>query len=130
VIAIFIGGIVGIALYSIGNSQAAVVAREFLRNNERLKQDIGTVNDFGSIVTGNINTENGNGGANLYLKVIGEKKTVNATVQLLQRRGGEWRVVEAFYEDDSGSTTDLLNAYEGKTHPPFIKLEPATSLIQ
>lgn len=130
VIAIFIGGIVGIALYSIGNSQAAVVAREFLRNNERLKQDIGTVNDFGSIVTGNINTENGNGGANLYLKVIGEKKTVNATVQLLQRRGGEWRVVEATYQDDSGRIIDLLNAYQGKNYPPFIKLEPAISLIQ
>ena len=129
-IAIFIGGIVGIALYSLGNSQAAVVAKEFLRNNERLKQDVGTVNDFGSIVTGNINTENGNGGANLYLKVIGEKKTVNATVQLLQRRGGEWRVVEAFYQDDSGGTIDLLNAYQGKTYPPFIRLEPATSLIR
>lgn len=129
-IAIFIGGIVGIAIYSVGNSQAAVVAREFLRNNERLKQDVGSVNDFGSIVTGNISTENGNGGANLYLKVIGEKKTVNATVQLMQRRGGEWRVVEASYQDDSGRTIDLLNAYQGKHYPPFIKLEPATSLIQ
>jgi hypothetical protein len=127
-IAIFIGGIVGIALYSLGNSEAAVTAREFLRNNERLKQDIGTVNDFGRIVTGDFSVANGNGGANLYLKVVGEKKTVNATVQLMQRHGGQWRVVGASYRDDSGRSVDLLNVYEGLNQPLF-KLEPAASFL-
>src|SRR4030095_13863166 len=81
-VVLFVGGIVGFALYSLGNSEAAVTAKDFLRNNDRLKQDIGEIKDFGSIVTGNINIDNNNGAANLNLKVIGEKKTVNASVQL------------------------------------------------
>lgn len=111
-IAIVIGGIVGFALYSVANSDAATTAKQFLRDNEKLKKDVGAVKEFGSIVTGNISIENGNGGANLHLKVIGEKKTVNASLQLMQRPGGDWRVIEATYRDDSGRTVDLLDAYE------------------
>lgn len=125
-----IGGIVGIALYSVGNSQAATTAKEFLRNNDRLKQDIGPVKDFGSIVTGNISVNNGNGGANLYLKVYGEKKTVQATVRLMQRSGSEWRVVEASYRDDSGHTVDLLNAYEARVAPSIFTLVPAGFILR
>ncbi len=55
------------------------VSKDFLRNNERLKQDIGEVKDFGSFVTGNININNGDGTAELNLKVIGERKEVNAS---------------------------------------------------
>jgi hypothetical protein len=111
-VAIFVGGIVGIALYSVGNSEAASVAKNFLRNSETLKQDIGEIKDFGSIVTGSIDFRNGNGGARLNFKVIGEKKTVNASVQLMQRSGGDWRVTDASYKNEAGSTIDLLNAYE------------------
>ena len=129
-VAIFVGGIVGIALYSLGNSQAAVTAKDFLSNNERLKQDIGPVKDFGSIVTGDISVKHGNGGANLHLKVIGERKTVNATVQLMQRRGSEWRVVEASYRDDAGQTVDLLNAYEGHVFFPSTSFQPAGLILE
>jgi Cytochrome oxidase complex assembly protein 1 len=111
-VVLFVGGIVGFALYSLGNSEAAVTAKDFLRNNDRLKQDIGEIKDFGSIVTGNINIDNNNGAANLNLKVIGEKKTVNASVQLMYRNGNEWRVTEASYKNDEGQTVDLLNAFE------------------
>ena len=128
-IALFIGGIVGFALYSVANSEAAATAKEFLRNNERLKQDIGTVKEFGSIVTGNISIENGNGVASLFLKVVGEKKTVNASVQLMQQTGGEWTVVEASYRDDSGRTINLLQAYDARSLR-LSKLEPAPLLLQ
>jgi Cytochrome oxidase complex assembly protein 1 len=111
-VVLFVGGIVGFALYSLGNSEAAVTAKDFLRKNDRLKQDIGEVKDFGSIVTGNINIDNNNGAASLNLKVIGEKKTVNASVQLMYRNGNEWRVTEASYKNDEGKTIDLLNAFE------------------
>src|SRR5688572_31779532 len=37
--ALFVGGIVGFALYTVGNSEAAVRAKEFLRSNERLKAE-------------------------------------------------------------------------------------------
>jgi len=129
-VALFVGGIVGIALYSVGNSEAASTAKDFLRNSERLKQDIGTVTDFGSIITGNISIKNGNGGANLNLKVIGEKKTVNASVQLMQQSGGEWRVVEASYRDDSGGSVDLLSAYDARLFPPLTSFKPGGSIYK
>jgi hypothetical protein len=74
----FVAGIVGFALYQVGNSEAAARAKDFLRNSEKLKAEIGEVKDFGSIVTGSVNLHNGNGEATLNLKVIGERKTVNA----------------------------------------------------
>ena len=37
----FVGGIVGFALYQIGNSEAAAKAKDFLRNSEKLKAEIG-----------------------------------------------------------------------------------------
>ena len=48
VAALVVGGIVGAVFYGINNSDAAKVSKEFLRNNEKLKQDIGEVKDFGS----------------------------------------------------------------------------------
>lgn len=114
------GGIVGIALYSLGNSEAAATAQKFLRENERLKQDIGEVKDFGSIVTGNISINNGVGSATLNLKVIGEKKEVNASVGLMHSRGGDWRVTEASYRNEAGQTVDLINAYEAILFPQFL----------
>src|SRR5687768_10598976 len=78
--AIFVGGIVGFAFYQIGNSQAAAKARDFLRNNEKLKTDIGEVKDFGSIVSGNVRVVDNSGEATVNLKVIGERQTVDASV--------------------------------------------------
>lgn len=109
IVAIFAGGIIGIALYSIGQSEAAETARTFLRENERLKQDIGEVRDFGSFVTGNINIENNAGNATINIKVIGAQKTVNASVTLVYRNGQPWRVTGASYENEAGQTVELLN---------------------
>src|SRR6185436_1888212 len=90
-IAVVVGGIIGLAIYSVGNSEAATTAKDFLRHNEKLKQDIGEVKGFGKLITGNVNVENGNGVASLQLSVEGEKKTVNASVDLMYRSGGQWR---------------------------------------
>src|SRR6185436_16217208 len=91
-IALFIAAIVGTVFYSIANSDAAVVAKEYLKNNETLKGDIGEVKDFGTFITGNINVNNANGQATLYLKAIGERRDANATVSLIYRNGHQWRV--------------------------------------
>jgi flagellar basal body-associated protein FliL len=112
IVVLFVGGIVGVVFYGIGNSDAANVSKDFLRKNERLKQDIGDVKDFGSIVTGNINITNGDGMAQLSLKVIGERKTVNAAVELVFHSPQEWRVTAASYRNDAGEKVDLLNPYE------------------
>ena len=114
VVAIFIGGIVGLVFYQLAQSDAAKVSEEFLRNNERLKQDIGEVKDFGRIVTGSINVGTGDGTAELNLKVVGERKTVNASVTLIFRQGHQWQVTSAFYRDEAGKTIDLLNPYEAR----------------
>jgi hypothetical protein len=114
IVVLFVGGIVGIVSYGIGNSDAANVAKEFLRNNERLKQDIGEVKDFGKFVTGNVSINNGDGTAELNLKVVGERKEVNAAVQLVFRSGHQWRVTAASYRNETGETIDLLNPYESR----------------
>jgi hypothetical protein len=110
----FAGAIIGFALYQIGNSEAAAKSKDFLRNSEKLKAETGPVKDFGSIVTGSVNLHNGNGDATLHLKVIGERKTVNATVDLVLVRGGTWRVSSASYVNETGQTIDLLDPYDTK----------------
>lgn len=114
----FAGGIIGFALYQIGNSEAAAKAKDFLRNSEELKAETGPVKDFGSIVTGSVNLHNGNGDATLHLKVIGDRKTVNATVDLVLVKGSTWRVSSASYVNEAGQTVDLLDPYDTKTLIP------------
>jgi hypothetical protein len=114
IVVLFVGGIVGFAFYQMSNGEAGTTAKAFLKSNEKLKQDIGEVKDFGSIVTGNINVSNGEGKAVLNLKVIGERKTVNASVEMIYRNGRQWRVTAASYTNDSGDTIDLLNPYESR----------------
>jgi hypothetical protein len=118
IVALFVGGIVGFAFYQISNGEAGTTAKAFLKNNERLKQDIGGVKDFGSFVSGNINVNNGDGTASLNLKVIGERKTVAASVELIYRNGRQWRVTAASYQNDAGETVDLLNPYDSRRFLP------------
>ncbi len=120
VVVLFVGGIVGFALYQVGNSQAALKAKDFLRNSEKLKLDIGEVKDFGSIVTGSVNIHDGNGEATVNLKVIGEQKTVNASVHLILVSGSAWRVSSASYVNESGRTIELLDPYDSKLLTPLL----------
>ena len=118
--AVFVGGIVGFAFYQIGNSQAAAKARDFLRNNEKLKTDIGEVKDFGSIVTGNVRVVDNSGEATVNLKVIGERQTVDASVNLIYTNGSAWRVSGASYTNSTGQTIDLLDPYDSKVPVPLL----------
>jgi ABC-type lipoprotein release transport system permease subunit len=111
IVALFVVAIGWFAFRTIGNSEAADTARTYLRNDEQLKQDIGEVKDFGSFVTGQVNVHNTDGEASLHFKVIGERKTVNATVDLSYRSNRNWRVTGASYERD-GQTIDLMRPYE------------------
>ena len=43
IVVLFVGGIIGMVFYGISNSDAALVARDFLSKNEKLKQDIGDI---------------------------------------------------------------------------------------
>jgi hypothetical protein len=103
--------------YQLSHSEAASRAREFLSKNEKLQADIGPVKDFGSIVYGRIGIGENTGGAILHFKVIGERKTVNATVNLILRNR-MWVITEAVYVNSSGQTVSLLNPYETKIPIP------------
>jgi hypothetical protein len=117
-VVLFAGAIIGIVFYSVSQSDAAKTAKTFLRNSERLKQDIGEVKDFGSLITGSVKSRNNNGDATLYIKVIGQKRTTNATVVLMYRSGRNWRVTEATYENEAGQTVDLIGQEETDPSPP------------
>jgi hypothetical protein len=118
--ALFIGGIIGFTLYSVGNSEAAAKAKDFLRGSEKLKTDIGEVKDFGSIITGSAEVVNNTGDATLNLKVIGERKTVNASVNLVYTNGSAWRVRAASYINTQGQTIDLLDPYDSRVPVPLL----------
>lgn len=118
--AIFVGGIIGFTLYSVGNSEAAAKAKDFLRNSDKLKNDIGEVRDFGSIITGSAQVINNSGEASLHLKVIGERKTVNASVDLVYTNGSAWRVSGASYVNSQGQTIDLLDPYDSRIPVPLL----------
>lgn len=112
VVALFVGGIFYVAFSAIGQSEAAETAKTFLRQNERLRSDIGEVRDFGFFVTGDIKSQGSDGQATLHLKVIGARKTAGASVDLAYRNGREWVVVGASYRNDAGQTVELLDKYE------------------
>lgn len=116
IVAVFAGGITWYVFHTIGSSEAANHARAYLRTNQMLKSDIGEVKDFGSFVTGSINVRNDGGVATLNLKVIGEKRNVDATVDLMYRSNREWRVTGATYDRD-GKTVDLMQSYESTPVP-------------
>ena len=111
-VALFVGSIVGVVFYSIGSSEAAETAKTFLRANERLRQDIGEVRDFGYFPSGQIKTHGAAGNASLTLKTIGERKTVSATVLMAYRSGRDWRVVDAYYDNEAGDRVSLTNTFD------------------
>ena|ERR1700730_8663405 len=120
IVVIFVAGIIGLTFYTIGHSEAAETARFYLRTNEQLKQDIGEIKDFGKIVTGNVHINNGSGNATINLKVIGERQSVNASVDLIYRNGRPWQVTAASYENDKGQTIELLNPYKAQLLPKLL----------
>ncbi len=117
VVLLFVGGITGFVFYTISNSEAAQTARNFLKNNERFKQETGDVRDFGSLVTGSVESNDAGGAATINLKAIGEKRTVNASVNLIYKVGYNWRVVSASYKNDAGKTIELLDSYGTNAAP-------------
>ncbi len=62
-----------------------------------------------ALVTGNINEQGSDAEAKLRLKVIGERRTVNATVNLSYRNNSPWRVTDASYQRD-GQVIELRNS--------------------
>lgn len=115
---VFLVAIVFLGLYTVKNSESAEKAKDYLRRNEQLKQDIGEVKNFGNIIMASINERNGNTEVTMKLKVFGERKTVNATVDLMLVQGNAWRVTSASYVNSNGQTIPLLDPYDTKVLIP------------
>jgi cytochrome oxidase complex assembly protein 1 len=120
IVVVFFAAIIGFTLYSVGNSEAAVKAKDFLRNSDKLKTEIGEVKDFGSIISASGRVSDNSGETTLKLKVIGERKTVNASVELVYTNGSAWRVSAASYMNAAGQTINLLDPYESKLLAPLL----------
>jgi len=117
-VVLFVGGIAGFALYQVGNSQAALKAKDFLRNSEKLKSEIGDVKDFGSIVTASVRRHDGNGEVMMSIEVLGEDQTIINTIHIVMVSGSAWRVSSATYVNQSGQTVELLDPYDSKILTP------------
>ena len=105
---LFVGVVAEIASYSVRHSEAAMKAGSYLRTNKLLKADIGEVKDASAY---SMNVNDLNGGETLKVKVVGEKKTVNAWVELEYRSGRNWYVTGARYVDEKGKMVELLNKF-------------------
>ncbi|HEV2707092.1 MAG TPA: hypothetical protein VGV59_14300 [Pyrinomonadaceae bacterium] len=110
-LALFVGAIVWFASGTLANSEAAEAARVFLKNNERLKQETGEVREFGSQVMGSITSDAGVSAATLNFDVVGARRTVKASVNLIYKEGFGWRAIGASYKNDAGRTVELLDSY-------------------
>jgi thioredoxin 1 len=112
VVALVAGSILGFVFYSLDHSEAAQTAKTFLRDNDKLKEGIGQVRDFGWFTTGSVNAQGALGNAELHLKTNGERASVNATVVLSYRSGHEWRVVDAYYDNAAGQRVYLTKNFD------------------
>jgi hypothetical protein len=98
-ILIFFLFVQAILVIVIPNTDAYKVAKQYLYNNSRLKNDIGEIKGFALVPLGAIqkssseNVESGN--ATILLTVKGQKKFMDVTVYIEKKPGMEWIVTSA-----------------------------------
>jgi len=76
------------------NSDAYKVAITEIEKNEEILSETSGITGYGMMPTGNINISNGNGQAQLEIKVLGNEKDLNVGVYLTKEPNGEWKLIE------------------------------------
>jgi uncharacterized RDD family membrane protein YckC len=76
------------------SSDAYKVAISEIEKNERIINETGGIKGYGMMPTGNISTSNGQGQAQLEIKVLGNTKDLNVSVYLEKESDGQWRLIE------------------------------------
>ncbi|WP_179321137.1 RDD family protein [Winogradskyella helgolandensis] len=76
------------------NSDAYKVAVSKIEQNEEIILETGGITGYGMMPTGNVNISNGNGQAQLEIKVLGYKRDLNVSVYLTKEPNGEWKLIE------------------------------------
>lgn len=76
------------------NSEAYKIAIAEIEKNEQIISETGGIKGYGIIPTGNINSSNGYGQAQLEIKVLGNQKDVNVSVYLEKEANKDWKIIE------------------------------------
>ncbi|CAH8283155.1 putative RDD family membrane protein YckC [Mariniflexile fucanivorans] len=76
------------------NSDAYKVAVSEIEQNEEIISETGGIIGYGMMPIGNVSISNGNGQAQLEIKVLGNKKDMNVGVYLTKEPNGEWKLIE------------------------------------
>ena len=76
------------------NSDAYKVAIMEIEQNEEILSETGGIKGYGMMPTGNVSISNGNGQAQLKIKILGNEKDLNVDVYLTKEPNGEWKLIE------------------------------------
>jgi hypothetical protein len=92
----------GYLIYDFNNSEPYRIAKEYLKANSEVRDEVGNIRGFGLMPTGTIETEETtstddfeSGHASLTVTVFGDKKYKDVDVNLKETRG-DWVVVSAY----------------------------------
>lgn len=76
------------------NSEAYKVATKEIEQNKDIIAETGGIKGYGMIPTGNVSISNGQGHAQLEIKVLGNTKDLNISVYLEKEPNGQWKLIE------------------------------------
>ena len=76
------------------NSNAYKVAVKEIGQNKEIQNETGGIKGYGMMPIGSINISNGQGQAQLEIKVLGNKKDLNVSTYLVKEPHGEWKLIE------------------------------------
>jgi uncharacterized RDD family membrane protein YckC len=76
------------------NSDAYKVATKEIEQNKDIVNETGGIKGYGMMPTGNVNISNGQGQAQLEIKVLGNTKDLNVSVYLEKEANGQWKLIE------------------------------------
>lgn len=76
------------------NSDAYKVAIKEIEQNKEIIYKTGGIKGYGMIPTGNVSMSNGQGQAQLEIKVLGKTKDINVSVYLEKESNGQWKLIE------------------------------------
>ncbi|MDO5637538.1 MAG: RDD family protein [Myroides sp.] len=79
---------------AIKNSDAYKVATKEIEQNKEIINETGGIKGYGMMPTGNISISNGQGQAQLEIKVLGNTKDLNVSVYLEKEPNGQWKLIE------------------------------------
>jgi hypothetical protein len=104
-----VGGIVGLVMWSIRQSDVFRMAMERARQNPQVVQQLGTPIEPGWLVSGSIQLENDAGTANLTIPIHGPSQKAKMYLDA-RKRMGEWTFNSLVVKTASGEEIDVAAA--------------------